>query len=582
MGFWEWLHEFLWGRPVGPTRPTADTSRSTAQPQSWEDLERRVTAAVQAGRRDVAINLYRNFTGSSQGEAEEGVNDIVARRGSAPAAAAPSASPAAALEKPDIKPLPDLNPGAFAPLSHNEVRQGAQSIGSLWGNPWFGRRDIIPPTSDPRTALIDRAMVGQGLITPEELEEIHRVGAEMDEIRPDLAVARGQAEAAVQRDQQAREELKKQKKAEAAERRRKRAEEIAHRRATDIIYLGRGVSAGLADRRANVEKLNERELPVLASPANVAKALGMTIPKLRWLAYHSEATARIHYVSFTVPKKSGGVRYLSAPHRDLAAAQEWILKNILEKITPHEAAHGFVRGRSTVTGAAEHVGTDVLLNADLEDFFPTITFPRVRGLFKQLGYSPAAATILALLCTEAPRRRVDYDGKPFYVATGPRCLPQGACTSPAISNLVSRRLDARLAGIADKLGWNYTRYADDLTFSASGEAAEKLAYLLARIRHISEDEGFRVNESKTRVLRNSAQQQVTGVVVNERCGAPRKLVRRLRAILHQAKRTGLAAQNRDDHPHFEQWVRGMIAYVAMLNPQQAEPLQQALAEIARS
>jgi retron-type reverse transcriptase len=204
---------------------------------------------------------------------------------------------------------------------------------------------------------------------------------------------------------------------------------------------------------------------------------------------------------------------------------------------------------------------------------------RVIGIFRQLGYSPAAATVLALLCTESPRRTVEYAGKPYYVATGPRCLPQGACTSPALSNLAARRMDSRLGGLAQKVGWTYTRYADDLSFSADGEVAQKIGYLLARIRHIAQDEGFAVNESKTRMLRQSARQLVTGIVVNDRPGISRKTVRRLRAILHRAKTEGLAAQNRHGHPNFDGWVRGMIAYISMVNPQQAKPLAEAMAAL---
>src|SRR5262249_23735263 len=153
----------------------------------------------------------------------------------------------------------------------------------------------------------------------------------------------------------------------------------------------------------------------LASPADVAAALALTVPRLRWLAFHSEAATRTHYLSFTVPKRSGGVRMLSAPHRDLAAAHVWILDQILRKVPVHGAAHGFVTGRSTVTNAAPHVGRRLVINADLSDFFPAITFSRVRGIFEQLGYAPAAATILALLCTESPRRLVEFAGQRFYV-----------------------------------------------------------------------------------------------------------------------------------------------------------------------
>src|SRR5207245_590999 len=105
--------------------------------------------------------------------------------------------------------------------------------------------------------------------------------------------------------------------------------------------------------------------------------------------------------------------------------------NILNRVPVEPPAHGFLPGRSIVTNAGAHVGRRVVLNMDLEDFFPTITFARVRSVYFRLGYSPAAATILALLCTECPRKQVIYDGKAYWVATGPRGLPQGACTSPA-------------------------------------------------------------------------------------------------------------------------------------------------------
>src|SRR5262249_48501378 len=160
--------------------------------------------------------------------------------------------------------------------------------------------------------------------------------------------------------------------------------------------------------------------------------LGLGIPRLRWLTFHTEAATRIHYVQFEVPKKSGGVRILSAPHRTLAAAHEWVLANILAKLPTEEPAHGFVPGRSTLTNAQPHAGRDVVVTLDLEGFFPSIGFARVRHLFRRIGYSGAVATLLALLCTECPRRRVVYAGTAYFVATGPRGLPQGACTSPAL------------------------------------------------------------------------------------------------------------------------------------------------------
>jgi len=474
-----------------------------------------------------------------------------------------------------------LELGQFAPLTSEQIGSQLSLLDRLWGDWRANRQDRIPSADDKRTALIGRGMVGQGLISEEELAEIHRVGKEMDRLRPELDEAHRQAQQAVTASQAERQAIKEQKKREAAERKRLRREAIERRKRTDILFLGRGVSRGLSDRRGDFQRLQQFGLPELANAADVAGAMRIDVPTLRWLAFHSEAATRTHYVSFSVAKRSGGQRWLSSPHQKLRQCQEWILQNILAKTEIHAAAHGFVKGRSTLTNAQPHVGQQVVLNADLCDFFPSITFPRVKGAFRSLGYSPAVATILALLCTESPRRPVTFRGTTYQVATVPRALPQGACTSPAISNLVSRRIDKRLAGIAAKLGWQYTRYADDLTFSTTGEQAANIGYLLARLRHIAQEEGFAINEKKTRVARPNAQQSVTGVVVNQRTGAPRKLVRRLRAILHRAKTEGLAAQNREDHPHFEGWLRGNIEYVNMLNPQQGAPLREAFEALQR-
>jgi retron-type reverse transcriptase len=472
-------------------------------------------------------------------------------------------------------------------LSMAEVRKRSLKI-DPYRTPWIGRVDTIPPQSDERTALIDRGLMLRGLLTREQLDEIHRIGdlwiRHHEAVSMAAAVARGAATKAVEADRAQREERKAEKRRQAAERAAARAADVARRRATDIVFAGRGVSARLHDRRAHVEQLAQLGVPVLATPADLAAALGLSIPQLRWLCFHAEAAQKTHYVYFEIPKRSGGTRLLAAPHARLAAAQRWVLDHILARleVTPH--AHGFVTGRSTITNARLHVGRDIVVNLDLAEFFPTITFPRVRGLFESIGYSPAVATLLALLCTEAPRSAVVHDGVTFWVAAGDRALPQGACTSPAISNLVTRKLDRRLAGATRKLGWTYTRYADDLTFSVSSGAGEtasgRLALLLARVRHIVREEGFTVNERKGRVQRRSQRQSVTGIVVNDKPGVPREELRRLRAILHRAKTTGLAAQNRDQHPDFTAYLRGKIAYIAMIDPARAAALNTALDALA--
>jgi retron-type reverse transcriptase len=148
---------------------------------------------------------------------------------------------------------------------------------------------------------------------------------------------------------------------------------------------------------------------------------------------------------------------------------------------------------------------------------------------------------------------------------GHRALPQGAPTSPALANLAARRLDRRLAGLAREAGWTYTRYADDLTFSAAKGKRQEVGRLLASVRHIVEQEGFRINPKKGRVQRSGRRQDVTGIVVNDKPGLPRSEVRRLRAILHNAKSTGLEAQNTHRIPHFDAWLEGKLAYLAMVD-----------------
>jgi RNA-directed DNA polymerase len=479
------------------------------------------------------LRIVQRLFGAPSGPGRDLDPRPIPRAGGPPSSApAPEADPyfagAAGAEIKQKKPV-GLDAGAFLPITREEIKEGAQGR-SLFANPWFGRRDRIPPADDPRTKLIDRAMATQGLITPDELGEIHQIGEEMERVRPSwegIAHAAALAgEAAIQADREARARLKERKKREAAERDRARAGAIAHRRATDIVFLGRGVSGKLNDRASDVDRLAAAGLPALSTPAELAGALGLTIPRLRWLAFHSEAAARSHYVRFAIPKRSGGTRTLFAPHRILATAQRLVFESIVAKLPVEDQAHGFVAGRSILTNARPHAGRAIVVNMDLENFFPSIGFPRVRRVFERAGYSPAVATILALLCTEAPRREVEYDGAKYHAATGPRGLPQGACTSPGLSNQVARRLDRRLRGLADRLGITYTRYADDLTFSGDDALETRVGYLMARVRHIAQEEGFVVNEAKSRVLRQNTAQIVTGLVVNDRPGAPRSEARR--------------------------------------------------------
>lgn len=516
--------------------------------------------------------------------------DPAAGAGTSPAPGAVDANPAAppapgSVASSDRKAAAKKGPRSYtAPdilaLSPEEWRRRALRI-VPWRTAWIGRTDTIPPQSDERTALIDRGLVLNGKLTEPELAEIHQVGDLWLHFHERVKLAKSRAEEAGREAVEARKReralLVAKKKAESAERRRLRAEAVVRRRETDIVFLGRGVSRGLADRRTNVEKVAGLGLPVLATPRDVADLFGISIRRLRWLAFHTEAAERAHYVYFEVPKRSGGTRLLAAPHRELKRVQKKLLTEILEKLPMGAPAHGFVKGRSTVTNAEPHVGSTDVVNLDISNFFPTITFRRVRGLFRGLGYSPCVATILALLATECPRVPIEYEGKRWMVAVGERALPQGAPSSPAISNLVSRRLDKRLSALARKAGWRYTRYADDLTFSVAagaggGKGGAASPWLMRQVEDILASEGFRIHPKKRRRQRRARRQEVTGIVVNQKLSVPREEVRRLRAILHGARKTGLAAQNREGREGFPAWLRGKLAYVAMIDPEKGKKM----------
>ncbi|MEK6234908.1 MAG: reverse transcriptase family protein, partial [Planctomycetales bacterium] len=266
-------------------------------------------------------------------------------------------------------------------------------------------------------------------------------------------------------------QAKKSLKQEAAERKRLDKEAWTAYKANHIVHLGEGVywNDETEPDRWDLENAEERAaengLPPLDAPPQLAEALGWTIAELRWFAYHRDAAERVHYRRFTIPKRDGSERAIWAPLPKLKDAQRWILRNIVEKLLVHGAAHGFLPGRSILTNAERHANSKMILKMDLKDFFPTVTLPRIRGVFRKAGYREQIATLLAMLCSESPREIVEHEGKTYYVALGPRCLPQGAPTSPAITNALCPRLDQRLDGLAKKHGWRYTRYADDLTFS---------------------------------------------------------------------------------------------------------------------
>ena len=386
------------------------------------------------------------------------------------------------------------------------------------------------------------------------------------------------------------------------------------------IFWANEVAYDAFDSKHLDQRLQQHHLPALEHVDDLCQALSISLSELRWLCYHREAATTSHYRAFEIPKKTGGVRKIWAPMPRLKAAQHWILYNIAQRLSIHGAAHGFVAGRSIYSNALAHVNSQVVVSLDLKDFFPSFTFKRVKGLFRRSGYYDGIATLLALLCTESERQEVELEGKKYYVAMGARCLPQGSPASPALTNAACLRLDRRLAGWAEKHGWRYTRYADDLTFSlpqgesewnwvtelpthvedtadaeqdtedqvdTTSNTAEqdtedqvdttpntaeqegtqvkksRIAHLLGTVRRIVNDEGLEIRDDKTHIMRKGSQQKVTGLIVNgEQNPRPlRSLKRQVRAMIHNLKH-GKGLHQGDSINQ----LTGYIAYIYMCDP----------------
>jgi hypothetical protein len=323
----------------------------------------------------------------------------------------------------------------------------------------------------------------------------------------------------------------------------------------------------LRDLVMDEDQLKRYGLPVWKTEEEVAAALGISLKELWFFAIHRERERQPHYVTFAISKRSGGQRLIVAPKRRLKTIQRKLLALLVEKLPVSEHAHAFRRGRGIRTGAEPHVGKRFVLKLDLKDFFPSVTFARVRGLLIAYGYSYPVATTLGVLMTEAARQPVEMDGNVFHVPVSERHCVQGAPTSPGICNALLLRLDHRLAGLAGKRGLVYTRYADDLSFSGDVDrnAANRLRSLASRIVG---EEGFTVNADKTRLMGQGNRQTVTGVVVNQVLGLSRQERRRLRAMAYQLRSQSAG----EPRPGLKAVLRGKLSYLSMLNPRQAAQL----------
>ena len=258
-----------------------------------------------------------------------------------------------------------------------------------------------------------------------------------------------------------------------------------------------------------------------------------------------------HYQEFWMRKRSGGYRMISAPDKDLQAIQSTIYSRILSSVTiVHPAAIGFRCGRSVVDNAAPHLGKRYVLKMDIHDFFGSIRSPRVRQTFKKIGYPENVSKVLGALCCLH------------------RHLPQGAPTSPALSNIVGYEMDRKLAALAAEYGLTYTRYADDLTFSGDVFPKEQI---IPQVKRIIRDEKFEPNHKKTHFMNQSSRKIITGVSVASgvKLTIPKSKKREIRKNVYFILTKGLAEHQRRIGSHDPAYLKrliGMLCYWRAIEP----------------
>lgn len=305
----------------------------------------------------------------------------------------------------------------------------------------------------------------------------------------------------------------------------------------------------------------------LSTHKQVASLLGIPHRTLVDHLYHNST----RYHKFYVPKKNGGCRTIMAPNQELKNIQRNLATILSRLYKPSEGVHGFVKDRSIVTNAKIHEGQPFVLNLDLKNFFPSITFQRVVDLFEGLPFqmSRDGAVILARICCEDQQ------------------LPQGSPTSPVISNLICRDLDRKFLDFTEEIESKYSRYADDITISTKLERTlpfilyfnkNNTVFLSKRVVEIIRENGFEVNYKKIRLHTCFMHQEVTGITVNQRLNVARKFIRQIRAMFHALEKFGpeLAKDHffqyydkkkrhvPEEQPEFIIILRGKIEFIGMV------------------
>lgn len=295
------------------------------------------------------------------------------------------------------------------------------------------------------------------------------------------------------------------------------------------------------------KKLFDKNLPIITSPEHFSLLVGLNYQYICNMAY----AEKHFYRHFSIPKSNGEKRNIDEPLPDLKYVQTWILKNILERCSVSKYAKAYVKGMTLKHNARFHRAQKIVVTMDIKNFFPSININDITKIFKEMGYYHNLSCFLAYLCC------LD------------NALPQGAPTSPYLSNLRMLSLDKKISDYCMSNGIRYTRYADDLTFS--GDFNPHL--LIKTISKMVYDYGFSVNSKKTRVARKNSRQEVTGIIVNSHMQISKEQRKKIRQQFYYINKFGLEshlAHTKECRAHYLNHLLGKVNFAVFVNPKDKE------------
>lgn len=333
----------------------------------------------------------------------------------------------------------------------------------------------------------------------------------------------------------------------------------------------------ISETLSYADGLDSKGLPVIFDQQHLSYLLCMEHRNLRQLV----KSASSYYKYFAIKKRRGGLRRIMSPYSELRDVQTWIKENILDKIELPNCVKAFVKGRNIKENAKMHEGRKYILKVDITNFFESIGVRQVYVAFRKMGYDRSVAAWLANLCTAKiedykyeqleDQEEIQKLFNDLYHKSEP-FLVQGAPTSPSLANIICNRMDKRMMGLANKHGFTYSRYADDMTFSA--DKKDRLPKV-SMIRKIVETEGFHLNDEKIELLHEGNRQIVTGLLVDNHVRVPGRYKKDIKRHIHFCLKYG-------GREHFhriapgkafgKEWLAGRIRYIHSVEPETAKKL----------